>query len=174
MADTTAVSVALVEGMLFRGDDGSGHQVEMDAARTPDTTARAAKPVDVLALALGGCTGMDVISMLRNRHQDVTAYEVRVTAPRAHAHPKVFLSLAVEHIVSGNGLEVEKVEQAVRLSATRYCPISAMLSEAVPVVHRYRVLTAEGQEVGHGEIDELAWDVPAAAVSAPSATSNPV
>jgi putative redox protein len=154
MSETTEVRVELLDGMAFRGLDQHGLQIVMDATADVGGQGRGPKPVDALAMALGGCTGMDVISILRKMRQDVTAYEVRVNGPRAQTHPKVFTALTVEHVVSGNDLDERQVRRAVTLSATRYCPASAMLGKAVPIRHVYRVLTATGAEVARGESDE--------------------
>jgi putative redox protein len=154
VSETTEVRVELVDGMAFRGVDEQGLQIIMDASADAGGHERGPTPMRALAMALGGCTGMDVISILRKMRQDVTAYEIRVTGPRAQAHPKVFTALTVEHVVSGNDLDERQVRRAVTLSATRYCPASAMLGHAVPIRHIYRVLTAAGEEVARGESDD--------------------
>ena len=154
MRETMAVRVELVDGMAFRAVDQQGLAIIMDANPGVGGQGRGPKPVDVLAMALGGCTGMDVISILRKMRQDVTAYEVRVTGPRAETHPRIFTALTVEHVVAGNDLATQAVQRAVTLSASRYCPASAMLGRAVPLRHCYRVLTAAGDEVARGEVGE--------------------
>jgi putative redox protein len=152
----TRVVVRLDEGMVFRGSDEDGLEIVMDAAGSdlPGGRGRGPSPMRVLAMALGGCTGMDVISILRKMRQDVIGYEVEVGGPRAETHPKVFEALDVEHVVRGRGLDPASVRRAVALSALRYCPASAMLGRAAPVKHRYRVLDENGGVVATGEIEE--------------------
>jgi putative redox protein len=142
--------------MAFRGVDRDGLQILMDAGAEVGGKGRGPKPIDVLAMALGGCTGMDVITLLRNRHQEVTAYEVRISGPRAETHPKVFTSLTVEHVVSGNAIDESYVRSAITRSATCYCPANAMLGEAVEISQRYRILNAAGEELASGDVETLA------------------
>ncbi len=148
----TRVTVALEQGMRFRGTDDGGLSIVMDAAAASGGKGSGPSPMRVLAMALGGCTGMDVISVLRKMRQEVTAYEVQVSGPRADEHPQVFTSMEVVHVVRGRGLDPASVRRAVELSATRYCPASAMLSHAAPLTHHYRVLSEDGTEIGGGVI----------------------
>jgi len=153
MAETeTWVTVTLEEGMRFRGEDERGLSILMEGEGGAHPT-----PMRVLAMALGGCTGMDVISILRKMRQEVTGYAIRVGGPRASDHPHVFMALNVEHLVRGRSLDPEKVARAVTLSATRYCPVSAMLRHAAPVTHTWRVLDEEtGAEKASGTVAESA------------------
>jgi len=140
MANTMTASATLVGGMAFLGKAGSGHELTLDAATEAGGENRGFRPMELLILGLAGCTGMDVISILRKMRQDVTGYEVRVTGERATEHPKVFTHIVVEHVVTGRGLSPQSVARAVELSATRYCSASAMLEKAAPVEHTYRIV----------------------------------
>jgi putative redox protein len=151
MAETeTWVTVTLEEGMRFRGEDERGLSILMEGEGGAHPT-----PMRVLAMALGGCTGMDVISILRKMRQDVTGYAIRVGGPRAGDHPHVFTALSVEHLVRGRNLDPEKVARAVTLSATRYCPVSAMLRHAAPVTHTWQAIDdATGESRARGTVEE--------------------
>jgi putative redox protein len=148
-------------GMTFEGLTGSGHTLRMDAASTASGQNQGARPMELLLTGLGGCTGMDVISMLMKMRQEVTGYEVAVSAERQPEHPKVFTAIVVEHIVRGRHLSEDAVRKAIRLSATKYCPASAMLGKAAKVEHRYSIV-----EEGAGTVADES--VPQA--EAPSAT----
>ncbi|NMC78019.1 MAG: OsmC family protein [Chloroflexi bacterium] len=91
------------------------------------------RPMELFLVGLAGCTGMDVISILKKKRQDVRSFEVRVSAERAQEHPKVFTRIQIEYIVSGKQVDPAAVERAVELSATKYCPAQAMLSPVVPI-----------------------------------------
>ncbi len=132
--------IELTEGMAFRGESGSGHAIVMDSAAAHGGKDGGARPMEVVLLALGGCTGMDVISILRKMRQDVTHYEVRVHGERTEQQPTVFTEITVEHVVRGHNLNLQNVVHAVELSATKYCPVSAMLSLSAKVEERYRVI----------------------------------
>jgi putative redox protein len=125
--------------MAFQATTGSGHQVVLDAAAAHGGDNRGPSPMELLLASLGGCTGMDVVAMLRKMRQDVTDYRVEVQGVRRDEHPRIYTSITVEHVVRGRGLDSSKVARAVELSATRYCPASAMLSAAAEVRHTFRV-----------------------------------
>ena len=96
--------------------------------------------MELLLLGLAGCTGMDVISILRKKRQDVTAYEVQVTGVRAQEHPMVFVQITVEHIVTGHHIQPEAVARAIQLSEGRYCGAGAMLGNVAHLTHTYRLV----------------------------------
>jgi len=151
VADQMNAKVKLVDGMTFDATPDSGHTVRVDAA--PDVGGRelGPRPLELLLMGLGACTGMDVISILRKMRQDVTAYEVNVHADRAAEHPKVFTRIVVEHVVRGRNLSEEAVRKAVGLSEHKYCSASAMLGKAAPLEHRIRIV----QENAAGGVEGL-------------------
>ena len=120
-----------------------GQPISMDAD-PPEGDNSAAGPKEVLLAALAGCTGMDVASILRKKRQSTMAYEIVVSGESADEHPKVFTAITVEHRVSG-AVDAEALRRSIELSATRYCPVNAMLSASVSVEHRYRLTGADGQ-----------------------------
>ena len=126
--------------MTFRATTGTGHELTMDAAPAVGGSNSAARPMELLLAGLGGCTGMDVISILRKMRQDVTSYQVHVAGAQAHEHPRVFTHIDVEHVVHGRGLNVDMVKRAIELSATRYCSAQAMLAAVAQILERYRVI----------------------------------
>jgi len=147
--------VELVDGMTFRGVSGSGHGVLMDAEPAAGGQERGGRPMEVVLLAFGGCTGMDVISILRKMRQDVSGYEVRLVGERTEQQPTVFTDITVEHVVRGRNLNVDNVRRAVELSATRYCPVSAMLSKGgVRITERYRAIDEATNEEEAGVLEK--------------------
>ena len=103
----------------------------------------AAGPKEALLAALAGCTAMDVASLLRKKRQVADSYEIEVSGETAGAHPRVFTTITVEHRIGG-AVEAEALRRSIELSATRYCPVSAMLSAIATIEHRYR-LTVDGK-----------------------------
>jgi putative redox protein len=149
MADTQ-VTVTLEAGTRFRGDDEHGLSVLLEGEGGAHPT-----PMRALAMALGACTGMDVLAILRKMREEVTGYTLNVGGPRAEEHPQVFTALTVEHIIRGLALDPLKVARAVTLSATRYCPVSAMLGHAAPVTHRWRAIDeTSGATLAEGAVAE--------------------
>jgi len=98
--------------------------------------------MELLLVGLAGCTGMDVISILRKKRQDVTAYEVHITGVRAEEHPMVFVEITVEHIVTGHRIQPEAVARAIELSEGRYCGAGAMLGKVAHLTHTYHIVEA--------------------------------
>lgn len=126
---------------------GSGFSITFDTAAAGEQRA-GASPTESLLGALAACTALDVASILRKKRQSVARYEIAVSAERQDEHPQVFTSIMVEHRLAGD-LSVEAVRRSIELSATRYCPVNAMLSPTVRIEHGYRVWTAWGE--GDGE-----------------------
>jgi putative redox protein len=129
--------------MRFTATAGSGHQVTLDAAVADGGQDGGFRPIEMLLVGLAGCTGMDVITILRKKRQLVTDYEVRVEGIRAEDHPMVFLEINVEHIITGYELQPQAVEQAIRLSEERYCGVGAMLGKTAHITNCFRLIDAE-------------------------------
>jgi putative redox protein len=147
MSETLSARVDLLDGMAFRATTGTGHAVVMDAAPEVGGGDAGPRPMEMLLVGLGGCTGMDVISILRKMRQDVTGYQIWLGGERATDHPKIFTSISVEHVVRGRGLSPDAVKHAVELSATRYSSAAAMLNRAARIEETYRIVDeVSGQE----------------------------
>ena len=93
-------------------------------------------------MGTAGCTAMDVISILQKKRQDVTAFEIRAHADRADEHPRVFTHITLEYVVTGHGIDHEAVKRAIDLSLEKYCSAHAMMRQAVPIDHTFRVIEA--------------------------------
>lgn len=119
-----------------------GYSIAMDAG-PPEGDDAAPGPKETLLAALAGCTGMDVVTILRKKRQRADRYEITVTGDSADEHPKVFTTITVEHVVSG-AVEAEALRRSIELSATRYCPVNAMLSASATIEHRYRLTGDDG------------------------------
>lgn len=140
MAEVMTARAVLETGMRFGADSGSAHTVTLDAAEHGGGENAGFRPMELLLVGLAGCTGMDVISILRKKRQQITAYEVRVTGTRAEDHPMVFVEITVEHIVTGHAIQPEAVARAIHLSEERYCGAGAMLGKVARLTHTYRIV----------------------------------
>lgn len=140
MVETMTARATLETGMCFEAQAGSGHHVILDAAEHGGGQDTGFRPMELLLVGLAGCTGMDVISILRKKRQQVTAYEVQVTGVRAEDHPMVFVEITVEHIVTGHHIQPEAVTRAIQLSEGRYCGAGAMLGSVAHLTHTYRLV----------------------------------
>jgi len=118
--------------MAFEAAFNTGHTIVMDAGEDHGGQNLGPRPMHVLLVALGGCTGMDVISFLRKMRQPVEAYEVRVDGDRADDDPKVYTSITIRHIVTGD-VDEARLAHAIELSEDKYCSASAMLGEVADI-----------------------------------------
>jgi putative redox protein len=132
---STSAKISWVDGMLMVAESGSGHTFTMDGA--PDIGGRnlAARPMEVVLIGLGGCTAIDVVSMLKKQRQDIEGVEVSLVAERADDHPKVFTSVKLVYTVRGRNLNKALVERAVSLSDEKYCSATAMFKKSADVTH---------------------------------------
>ena len=134
--------VKLIEGVSFVGQTDSGHAVIMDGP--PDSGGKnlGPRPMEMLLLGLGGCSAFDVVHILRKGRQDVRDCVAEIDATRADTDPKVFTRIHVHFIVTGKGLDPKRVEQAVKLSAEKYCSASIMLGKVADITHDFDVVEA--------------------------------
>ena len=137
---TRETVVRFRENLQFTATTPSGFDVELDSSAAPGGPLSAPTPMELQLVALGGCSGMDVISVLRKMRQDVTSYDVRLTNVRATDHPGAYTSIELLHAVRGRGVGESNVRRAIELSMQRYCPIYAMLHPAVDITERYEIV----------------------------------
>ena len=126
--------------MTFIGKAGTNHLVPMDTSPEFDGDSSATKPLELLLIALGGCTGMDIVPLFKKMRQDVTAVELNITAERSEEHPRVYTRIDLEYVVTGKALEEEKVKRAIELSQEKYCSVSAILKKAYQVSYAIRII----------------------------------
>jgi len=133
-------------GMRFDGLAESGGAMTMDARPEHGGQGAGPSPMETVLLALGGCTGMDVISILVKMRAPLAGLEIAIAADRADEHPRVFTRIALEYVFVGDGLRPEQVSRAVELSQERYCSVSAMLRKAAPLTYSWRIVPASRQD----------------------------
>jgi len=144
MSTKTATIALTGDAMRFEATVGSGHMIVLDDGDS-DSGAR---PSELVGVALGACTAMDVISILRKKRQDVTSYTVEVTGLQVDHHPNYFVRFDVEHVVEGGSIDPEALRRAIELSCTKYCSVgSTLASGALEIHHRYRIRTPGGEEL---------------------------
>ncbi len=137
----------------FVSTDEAGHSVVMDAKAEYGGDGSGIRPMELVLHALAGCTGMDVISVLEKKRQDVRGLEIIVTGhQRLDEFPKIYTRMEVEYVVTGFGVKPEAVARAIELSEEKYCTVKGMLGPQVEVVTSYRVL--DEHEPGHAGLDD--------------------
>lgn len=132
--------VTLVNGMQFVGEASSGHAIVMDADHEVGGNDSGMRPSELLLIGLGGCTGMDVISILRKKKMNVTGFEINVHGNKADSHPKKFETMTIEYVVKGRNLQEDAVKRACELSFDKYCSVRATLGAGVNITYTYKVV----------------------------------
>lgn len=139
MTNQGTLQLISVEGTGLRFDARfPKHTIAFDSG--PEATA--ASPMLNLLGSIAACEAMDVISILRKKRLEVTGYTVEMTGERADQHPKRFTSITLVHRVTGRGVPLAALEEAVRLSEERYCSVHFTLDPAMPITNRCEVVEA--------------------------------
>ena len=152
----STIRTALLEhldGSNFRASTGTGRRIEFG-----DVVAGALSPVETVLAALGACTAMDVISIAGKKRQAIDDYRIHLRGDQRDEYPQVYTGIEVVHEVTGADISEAAIRRSIELSATKYCPVSAMLSAGATVVHhRYRIHStgakpyeAEGEVIATG------------------------
>ncbi len=128
----------------FVGWDEAGHGIVMDAPSDYKGEGSGVRPLQLLLYAMAGCTGMDVISVLEKKRQDVRDLSINVEATqRTDDYPKIYTHIVIEYVVTGFGVTDAAVARAIELSETKYCSVKGMMGPEVEVATRFRVVEAD-------------------------------
>lgn len=125
--------------MTLLAKAGSNHWVTMDAATDTGGEDAGPRPLELLLMGLGGCTSMDVLSILKKKRVPLQDYELEIAAERAPEHPKVFTKITLKFIFYGDGIKAADVAHAIELSETKYCSASAMLSKTAQITTTFEI-----------------------------------
>jgi putative redox protein len=117
--------------MRFRATTGSGRTLVFG----DNAEANEYSPVETVAASLAACTAMDIVSILAKKRQVLTSYMVETHADQRDEYPQVFTRVDVIHVLEGTVLVEEAVRRAIELSASKYCPVNAMISAGATEVH---------------------------------------
>ena len=129
-------------GLSFTGTAETGFDVPLGAHPSVGGDNDGFRPMEMIAIGVAGCTAMDVVSILKKKRQDITAFEVTVQAEQAGEHPKVFIQMHIHYIVSGTNIDPKALERAMELSENKYCPAQAMFKDILPIQLSYEIEAA--------------------------------
>jgi putative redox protein len=133
------IKVKWIDGLRFVGTDSLGHSIVMDASKQSGGEGSGFSPMQLLLIALGGCTGMDIINILRKQRQEVNDLEILVSGERAKEPPQVYNSITIEYKIKGKDIEEKAVQRAIQLSEDKYCSVGAMLRAKAKVTSNYSI-----------------------------------
>lgn len=139
MGDKVKVELKQAYGLTLIAKANSNHWVVMDSSENVNGHDAGPRPMELLLMGLGGCTGMDVISILDKMKVPYKDFRIEIEADKADEHPKVYTKIHIKYIVYGDVPE-DKLKTAIELSKTKYCSAQAMLSKAAEITTSYEIV----------------------------------
>jgi len=133
-------NVKYTGGMQFVASSDSGHAVVMDAGPEVSGSNTGSRPMELLLMGIGGCSGMDIISILKKKKQNVTGLETKVSGTMATDYPQRYTEISLEYIVRGRTVSDEAVKRAVQLSMDKYCSVKATLEGSARISFSYKII----------------------------------
>ncbi len=135
--------VKWVEDRTFIGIDANGRGTVISSGEGPGIS-----PMQMLLLGLGGCSLVDVVTILRKQRQPIVDVEVQVSGERGEEWPRPWKQIHMHYIITGDGLDTKRVERAIGLSVEKYCGAHATLSGVATITHDYEIRSPEGSGQG--------------------------
>ena len=137
--ETKKVYLKQVKGLTLAARGESNHWITMDGPEKLGGSNAGVRPKELVLMALAGCTGSDVVSILQKKRVKLYDFEINITAQQTEEHPKVFTHVDLEYVFHGKDIKEKDVERAIQLSTETYCGVSAMLKKAMTINHTYRI-----------------------------------
>ena len=138
---TKKAVVKHIKGVTFLGKSDSNHWITMDGPESFGGSDAGTRPKELLLIALGGCTGSDVITILQKKKVQISNFEMNISADVVEEHPQVFTKINVEYVFHGKDIQEKDVERAIELSQTKYCSVTHMLNKAMEITHSFKIIS---------------------------------
>ena len=135
---TSSVDLKWTGNMAFE-TELDGHKLVVDAASSVGGEDKGYRPKPLMLVALAGCTGMDVVSILKKMRVEVEEFNVSVEADMTEEHPKQYNKMKIIYSFKGKDLPREKIEKAVNLSEEKYCGVSAVYKKAMDIATEIQI-----------------------------------
>jgi putative redox protein len=132
--------VKYIDGLQFVGQADSGHAIVMDGDADVGGNNTGLRPMELLLIGVGGCSGMDIVSILKKKREKVTDVEINVNGKKAEDYPQKFTDIDIEFVVKGRNLSDEAVKRAVQLSMDKYCSVKATLEGTAKITYGYKIV----------------------------------
>lgn len=136
-------TVKMVENLQLIGYASSGHGIVIDASPEIGGQDKGSRPMELVLIALGGCTAMDVISIMHKKRQDLRGLEIKINGERSEEHPKIYKEINIHYIFKGKNLSEEACKRSIELSQEKYCSVSAMLSKVALIKYTWEILNID-------------------------------
>ncbi len=131
------VKVKWIDGLRFAATDSAGHSIVLDASKQSGGEGSGFSPMQLLLIALGGCTGMDVVHIMRKQRQQLKGLEVLVSGKRVKEPPRIYNNIRVEYKVNRKHIKESAVQRSIQLSEDKYCSVGAMLRAKAKMTSNY-------------------------------------
>jgi putative redox protein len=135
----SVVKVKWLDGVRFVASDDKGHSIVIDSSREGGGEGSAFTPMQLLLVALGSCTGMDVVNILQKQRQKLTSFEIVVSGERVSDYPRVYGKVHVEYKLKGENLRDKALRTAIQLSEDKYCSVGATIGKTGKISHSYGI-----------------------------------
>jgi len=132
-------TIKQVQGITMVGKADTNVWVPMDGPEDLTGSNAGVRPIELFLIGLGGCTGMDVISILQKKRVALDDFEIEIDAERAEEHPKIYTKIHLKYIVYGANIKPNDVERAIDLSEEKYCSATAMLRPTVDITSSFEI-----------------------------------
>lgn len=140
---TKTAYIKQLKGITFVGKTDYNHWLTMDGPVRSGGSDAGIRPKEFLLLGLGGCSGSDVVSILKQKRVKLDVFEINIKSDLTEEHPQIFTDLQIEYIFYGNDIDKNSVERAIELSQTKYCGATKMLGQAMKICHSYKIEAGE-------------------------------
>ncbi len=135
----TSINVKWTGNMAFE-TEVAGHKIVMDADLESGGEDTGVRPKPLQLVALGGCTGMDVVSLLKKMRVDIDDFQMIIEGELSEEHPKHYQSIHLIYQFKGKDLPIDKLEKAVSMSEDKYCGVAALYKKAIPLTYEIKVV----------------------------------
>lgn len=130
------INVKHIKGMHFQGEGQAKVVTHLDSSVAAGGTGMGAAPMEMVLMAIGGCSGMDIVSILEKMRVAYTRFEIALQGERASEHPRVFTDIEVVYRFWGKDLPEDKLRRAISLSMEKYCSVANMIDKAASLTYR--------------------------------------
>ncbi len=141
--DWKAVSATWKGDLNFVGENAEGGSVQLGTINEEPGIS----PMQLVLVGIAGCTGMDIVNILRKKKITLTDFKVNVRGKRAVSPPKVYTDIEVEYLLWVDELKPKDIEQAIALSEQKYCSVSNMIEKTAKIISTYKILKPGESEI---------------------------
>jgi putative redox protein len=134
------IEINWIKEMAFEASVNN-HKIIMDASDEAGGKDRGPRPKPLTLVALAGCTGMDVVSMLKKMRVEYSGLKIEVEGELTEEHPKTYQTITIHYKFEGKDLPMDKLEKSVNLSMERYCGVTAMLGKSAKIDHKITIVS---------------------------------